>query len=170
MRGESDCWLIEIDSLGNKVWEKVYGSTNFERLMNIIPAMTENRFLLLGYSNSPIGGEKSEASRGMNDFWVVNVSVEPNGINETTTPESSFSLYPNPATDRLTLYPTAITPEPMTVHLCDLTGKELQTLYTGILAENGTEIELKDRSAGIYLLQLRTASGQTTTQKLILQP
>lgn len=169
-RGGSDYWLIEIDSLGNKVWDQVYGGTGNDRLYSIVPSATENNFLLVGQSDSPIGGEKSEASRGMNDFWVVNVSVEPNGITKTTHPDAPISLYPNPATNRLSLHLTASSSEPITIQLCDLTGKYLRTLYTGILAESGTEVDLRDLSAGVYFLQLQTDSGQVTTQKLILQP
>jgi hypothetical protein len=167
-RGGSDYWLIEIDSLGNKIWEKVYGGSGDDRLFGIVPAVEENRFLLVGQSNSPISGEKSEASRGGNDYWVVNVSIEPNSIAQTPTTEAPFSLYPNPATERIMVYAPAS--EPITLHLTDVTGKYLRTLYQGIPAENGMEVEFQNRSAGIYFLQLQTASGRIVTQKLILQP
>jgi len=69
--GESDYWVIRIDSLGNKIWEKTYGGTGTETLADIY-RINNNQFALFGTSNSPISGNKTMAAyNGSKDYWVV---------------------------------------------------------------------------------------------------
>ena len=74
-KGEFDYWIIKVDEAGNKVWDNAYGGKNTDNLTNIIKT-SDKGYLLGGRSNSGIGGDKSEASLGGYDFWVLKLGSE----------------------------------------------------------------------------------------------
>ncbi|WP_345156320.1 GEVED domain-containing protein [Pontibacter saemangeumensis] len=70
--GYSDYWVVKIDGSGNKVWDKTFGGSNYDRLSTIV-ATLDGGYLLGGWSDSGISGDKSDASRGSEDYWVVKI-------------------------------------------------------------------------------------------------
>lgn len=70
--GDSDFWLINIDSDGNKLWDKSFGGNSLDRLMTIIPA-TESGYLLAGRSASPKSSQKKSGTNGSLDFWIIKI-------------------------------------------------------------------------------------------------
>ncbi|QHT71798.1 T9SS type A sorting domain-containing protein [Rhodocytophaga rosea] len=71
--GANDFWLVKINSSGSKQWDKRYGGNLPDVLMKIIQT-TDGGYLLAGYSSSGIGGDKTEASRGGFDYWMVKIN------------------------------------------------------------------------------------------------
>jgi hypothetical protein len=71
--GNRDYWLIKIDPLGNKIWDKRYGGSEYDHLTSIINTV-DGGFLIGGISNSNISGNKSQMSFGFNDFWVIKIN------------------------------------------------------------------------------------------------
>jgi hypothetical protein len=71
-RGGDDFWIIKLNKSGDKVWDNTYGGPSTDQLKKIVKA--SDGFYLLGTSNSEIGSEKSEISRGGNDFWIVKIT------------------------------------------------------------------------------------------------
>lgn len=90
-RGVSDFWLIRIDSNGNKLWDKLYGSNYFEGLSSFIPTKDGN-YLLVGSSSSDAGYEKSEKNIAGTtgnvfaplDYWVLKIDPQGNKIWDNT--------------------------------------------------------------------------------------
>lgn len=72
-KGSSDYWIIKLDNVGNQLWQKTIGGSDYEELGDIIQT-SDNGFLLTGSSYSSISGDKTEISRGFNDFWVVKIN------------------------------------------------------------------------------------------------
>ncbi len=70
LRGGYDFWLIGIDTLGNQLWQKTVGGGDIDALTRI-DLMPNGAMVLGGHSQSNAGFEKSDASFGVNDFWVV---------------------------------------------------------------------------------------------------
>ncbi|MBI2269131.1 MAG: hypothetical protein HYU69_02105 [Bacteroidetes bacterium] len=68
-------YIINIDSLGNKNWEKIVGGSGEEILKGAIAS--PNGFVLTGSSTSQTGKDKSENSFGKNDAWVVKFCIPP---------------------------------------------------------------------------------------------
>jgi hypothetical protein len=68
--GSRDYWIIKIDSLGNKQWEKDYGGIDVEQLFSI-QHTADKGYLISGYSYSPISGNKTENNLGAGQTWVV---------------------------------------------------------------------------------------------------
>lgn len=72
-RGEKDFWLLKIDSQGNFIKDFTYGGPGEDVLRVVIPI--EDGFMLFGYSDSDNNisswGEKTDDSRGGEDFWII---------------------------------------------------------------------------------------------------
>ncbi|MBL0913099.1 MAG: DUF5117 domain-containing protein [Bacteroidia bacterium] len=79
----SDYWLIKTDLDGNVLWQKVYGSDKFDVLTSM--AVTPGNVLILaGYSASDASIDKSENSRGKDDFWILAVDSSGNKLWDKT--------------------------------------------------------------------------------------
>jgi len=63
-----DFWIIKIDSLGNKIWDKIYGGFDLDEVFNgcISP---DGGILAVGMTNSVDGNVP--ANYGYYDFWVL---------------------------------------------------------------------------------------------------
>ncbi len=68
--GSNDFWIVKIDALGNKQWDKRFGGTMGDELYSIRQT-TDGGYILGGFSDSGIGGDKTQASWGGNDYWIV---------------------------------------------------------------------------------------------------
>ncbi len=67
-----DYWIIKLDSLGIKQWDKRYGGILGEGL-DKIEKTNDGGYVLSGGSSSPISGDKTENSRGYFDLWAVKI-------------------------------------------------------------------------------------------------
>ena len=74
--GGADYWVVKIDSLGNKQWDKRFGGTNDDDLYSVIQT-NDRGYILGGFSNSGISGDKTQSNWDPNDsyddFWVVKI-------------------------------------------------------------------------------------------------
>jgi len=66
----ADYWIVKIDSLGNKQWDKDFGGTNEDRLSSI-QQTSDGEYLLGGNSSSGINGDKTQDTWGSYDYWIV---------------------------------------------------------------------------------------------------
>jgi Secretion system C-terminal sorting domain len=69
-RGVKDYWIVKIDNLGNIIWDKTIGGAWDDDLFSLVEDQDLN-FYISGISKSNISGEKTEMSRGNNDYWIV---------------------------------------------------------------------------------------------------
>lgn len=72
-KGLSDGWLVRLNKNGVKLWDKDFGGTSFDAISKLVQ-IADGKFILAGYSDSPKSGDKSENSKGGNDFWVIKVN------------------------------------------------------------------------------------------------
>jgi hypothetical protein len=77
--GLVDYWLIKLDSLGNKQWDKSFGGTNHDRL-SCSRQTGDGGFILGGSSNSGASGNRSSAAYGGYDLWLVKLDASGNKI------------------------------------------------------------------------------------------
>ncbi|WP_266203368.1 Ig-like domain-containing protein [Pontibacter kalidii] len=73
-KGKADFWVVKVNSSGEKVWDRTLGGSGVDFLTSIT-LTPDGGFLLGGRSDSGVGGDKTEASRGSNDFWVVKMNA-----------------------------------------------------------------------------------------------
>jgi len=69
-QGIIDFWIVKTDSLGVKQWDKDFGGTADDILYSIWQT-SDSGFIMGGYSESGIGGDKTQASWGGSDYWIV---------------------------------------------------------------------------------------------------
>ena len=84
------------------------------------------------------------------------------GIQQTMMPEMEISLYPNPATDKMTL----LLPEPVKGKICiyDYSGKEVKTLSINL---NTLAIDLLELAAGSYFINIMEDNKLLTSKMFI---
>lgn len=78
-KGGSDFWMLKINSLGDKIWDRGFGGNKNEELRSVIRT-TDGGALLGGKSFSGVSGDKTEQSRGSSDYWVI--KVDNNGVKQ----------------------------------------------------------------------------------------
>ena len=118
-------------------------------------------------ANSPAVSFKFENYSGWgNNLYLDNINIDfaPVGIEEVAE-EKSVSVYPNPASETVTLeFTDGFIPEAVTV--TDLLGKNVISN-----AQPGNDIatlDVRNWSAGTYIVRLVYADGSHHTQKLIV--
>lgn len=77
--GSDDFWVIKVDADGNKIWENTFGGSGGEILYAIL-ALPEGGYLLGGHSTSGVSGNKTSASYGSSDFWLVRLDANGNKL------------------------------------------------------------------------------------------
>ncbi len=71
-----DYWIVKIDSMGNKEWDKRYGGTWMDWLYSILQT-TDKGYILGGHSKSDISGDKTQdnwdPTGNTFDYWIVKI-------------------------------------------------------------------------------------------------
>ena len=73
-RGQYDYWIVRLDAGGNLIWEKTFGGSANDLATDVI-VTEDGGFLVGGYSSSGISGDKTEAPRGANDYWILKLDA-----------------------------------------------------------------------------------------------
>src|SRR4029079_4257589 len=71
--------IVKTDANGVKQWDARYGGTSFDYLYSI-QQTTDGGYILGGYSNSGMTGDKTQESQGVDDYWIV--KTDSNGIKQ----------------------------------------------------------------------------------------
>ncbi|RDC64884.1 T9SS type A sorting domain-containing protein [Adhaeribacter pallidiroseus] len=78
-QGKQDYWLIKLDTLGNKQWDKRFGGSGSDDLRKVVQLPT-GEYVLGGTSNSSTSGDKSQSTQGGTDYWLLKISKNGNKI------------------------------------------------------------------------------------------
>ena len=73
-RGLRDYWIVKLDSEGNLQWDRTFGGNKQERLTAL--AETSDGYIVGGYSESGISGDKTIASMEGRDVWLLKVDKD----------------------------------------------------------------------------------------------
>ncbi len=68
-----DYWLIQLNELGNILWNKTYGGNTIDDLI-ALQQTSDNGFILGGNSASDLSGTKTEISEGFTDYWIIKLA------------------------------------------------------------------------------------------------
>jgi hypothetical protein len=72
--GGNDYWVVKTDANGNKLWDKSFGGSG-EDLISSIQQTSDGGYIIGGYSNSPVSGNKTSANKGGNDYWIIKLDA-----------------------------------------------------------------------------------------------
>lgn len=70
--GLSDYWVLKLDAAGAIEWQNTIGGNNYD-ILSYIKKTLDSGYVLGGFSNSNISGDKTEDSLGGWDYWIVNL-------------------------------------------------------------------------------------------------
>lgn len=76
-KGNSDVWIVKVDTADNIVYENSFGGDSTDVLAVLVPS-GDKGFLLAGSSASGRNGDKSNGSKGGFDFWIIKVDQNGN--------------------------------------------------------------------------------------------
>jgi len=79
--GGADFWLIKLDRQGNKVWDKTFGGSKFDKAYSLIQT-TDGGYAVAGYIRSYGAGD--------GDFWVIKLDSKGNEVWDKTFGESRY--------------------------------------------------------------------------------
>jgi flagellar hook assembly protein FlgD len=69
-KGSYDYWVVKLNATGTRIWQNTIGGSNSDQLYSI-QQTKDGGYILGGNSTSGISGDKTEASQGYWDYWVV---------------------------------------------------------------------------------------------------
>jgi hypothetical protein len=81
--GSYDYWIVKLNSVGNIMWQNTIGGNSFEVTWSI-KQTPDAGFILGGFSDSNISGDKTENSLGSYDCWVLKLDPLGNIIWQNT--------------------------------------------------------------------------------------
>ncbi len=87
------------------------------------------------------------------------------GTNTLTTDNSTMEVFPNPATENITVKFNAATSENVSVKLTDLLGREVASASQ--ITNNSATIPVSGLSAGLYLVQVINGNERTTRKVVV---
>ncbi|MDN3724698.1 T9SS type A sorting domain-containing protein [Aequorivita sp. SDUM287046] len=82
-QGDYDYWILKLDTNGNLVWQNTIGGSGIDYLRDLIQ-LADNTYMLAGYGNSNISGDKTENSNGGYDYWLVKLNVSGSIISQNS--------------------------------------------------------------------------------------
>jgi len=74
-QGSYDYWVLEVDSIGRKIWDKTIGGAADDYAFSISKFPGANAgYLVGGFSFSGISGNKTDFNRGQDDYWLARIN------------------------------------------------------------------------------------------------
>jgi hypothetical protein len=78
-RGKEDFWLLRCDQQGYMEWNRRYGGASLDVCTSLLPSV-DGLLIQAGFSDSDSSFEKSQDSKGLQDFWVMKTDREGNKL------------------------------------------------------------------------------------------
>src|SRR5690606_32983565 len=73
-KGGADYWIIKVDINGNKLWDKSFGGVGNDEL-HALQQTADGGFIVGGWSNSGISGDKKRPNKGIYDYWILKLDT-----------------------------------------------------------------------------------------------
>jgi hypothetical protein len=89
-----DYWIIKIDTLGNIVWQKTIGGLSDDPLIDLV-LTNDGGSIACGFSFSDVSGNKTAASKGATDYWIVKLNSTGAIAWQKTFGGSNTEFFPN---------------------------------------------------------------------------
>ena len=102
-RGDWDYWIVKVDAQGAKRWDRRFGGSQSDQCASGQP-VADGGYILGGLSFSEANGDKTEASRGGKDYWIVKVGVLPPDAYEYDDSLATAKTIANGQTQRHSLH------------------------------------------------------------------
>ena len=82
-QGDFDFWIIKVDASGNLIWQNTIGGSGIDYPRDI-KQLNDGTYMIAGWSNSNISGDKTENSNGGYDYWLVKLNASGSIISQNS--------------------------------------------------------------------------------------
>ncbi len=82
-QGDFDFWILKLDSNGSIVWQNTIGGSGIDYPRDVKQLM-DGTYMIGGWSNSNISGDKTENSNGGYDYWLVKLNASGTIVSQNT--------------------------------------------------------------------------------------
>lgn len=152
LHGFYDVWVLELDSLGNMLWQGCYGDHSLDLAYSVF-ATQDGGYIVGGqtlHSSTSLTG-----NHGAEDIWVF--KLNPLGVNTSSIEKKSIMLdvFPNPSHDFI--YLKTPVKQAISYEIIDLQG---QIIQKSILQRN--ILDISNLPSGLYVL--KTSEGYSKFQ------
>jgi hypothetical protein len=163
--GYTDIFISKLDSVGNFVWAKAMGGTDYDHGSSIALNASGNAYMSgFFFSPSISFGSTTLTNAGNYDMFIAKLDNTITGI-ESVKDNNRISFYPNPANNYFTIA-LGSNNKKIKITITDITGK---IIYTTTATETqNIEVNIKDFAEGIYVVRIQTEDF-LQTEKLIVQ-
>lgn len=96
--GQYDYWVLKINASGTIIWQQVYGSSANDYLTDIA-ASPDGNYVLIGQTDGGISGNKTTASYGLTDYWLIKIDPDGNIVWQTNLGGSNHDFGMSVAVD-----------------------------------------------------------------------
>lgn len=165
-QGDADYWTVKTDAAGVKQWDKRFGGTLNDRLYAMQPAVGGG-YLLGGFTDSPVSGDKTQGCWGNWDYWVVKMSAG-TALATQSAVAAQVSLFPNPARHQVALQlPAAYAQQAAVVTISNATGQTVLT--TALTATSSAHtLSVEPLKSGVYVMRIALRES-VITKKLVIE-
>ena len=159
--GVSDFWIIKLDAIGNVVWENTIGGNGYDVAYSI-KQKADGSYVVVGDSDSPISGDKTDNCKGFHDLWVLKIQPDVLTLNEKNS-ILSYNIFPNPTNGKIFIE--------LKINNLEFRIKNLQVLNLQgqvlLQEKNNNEVDISSLSSGVYFLQLTNERMERLVYKVI---
>ncbi len=145
-QGNFDCWLVKINNVGIIEWQNTIGGSEIDGITSVMQS-SDGSYILGGNSQSNISGDKTENSRGGQDFWIIKhaqtLDLEENPF------ATAITLYPSPAKNTLQINTQDKTIDQVNIYT--MTGSKILQLEVDTVSPS---VDVSSLASGVYYVQL----------------
>ena len=87
-KGGDDYWIVKLNSTGAISWQQTIGGSSIDEL-SVVHQLPDGSYIVGGRSKSGISGNKTEASKGLYDYWVLKLDNTGNIVWQNTVGSAS---------------------------------------------------------------------------------
>ncbi len=73
-QGQDDFWLVKIDSLGTKQWDKRFGGSGYDEAYTV-EQTSDGGYIIGGYTTAGSSGDVTQPTWGGWDYWIVKTNA-----------------------------------------------------------------------------------------------
>jgi len=157
--GYEDFWIVSIDTNSNILWQKTLGGTHTDYPKQILVLGT-NHYIIFGNSKSGISGHKTEANRGQEDIWILEIS---SNLSIENFAKKSLHILPNPAINDFSFN----IPETSKHGILYIFNPSGSIVHSEKIENSNNIIDITKLSNGIYFVTFFDENGIGYSAKLV---
>ncbi len=141
-----DWWLLKINNVGILEWQNTIGGSEIDGITSVIQSF-DGSYILGGNSQSNISGDKTENSRGGQDYWIIK-HAQTLGLEENPF-ATAITIYPNPAKNSLQVNTQDKTIDQINIYT--IAGSKVLELDIDTVSPT---VDVSSLASGVYYVQL----------------